>query len=512
MINTIAVKRIASVLSVSAAKVKTVWEPLKRIFFFSPADNVIAPAKNVSVSIERGSLAVASGSRLLSRVRIKGFRRYPLEGYPTPEGLASSVVLALSQLGASKKDITLGIPKSWAVIKIAEFPPAVKDAIQNVVSYELDRLTPFSAEDALYDFKILSENGEKLVLLVAAVKADMVTPYIDSLREKGCSVTKVTTNLTGIGTLCSFLNKSADSLFVKINESEYEGAAFSGGMMTGAFTGILGAGDEESGVDAVIKGMEPLLEKAKEQGKSSHVIAALKSGSPTFREMLKQRVGAHFKILDETDISLGLRRTKEIPYEAVGVVLESLWPRAKGLNLLKRGYEEKAKTPVALSIVLVAAIVTLWVLSILAPVRTEEERLREMQRQVSMRMEEVKKVEALKKEIGALDEEILTITNFKEGRPMALNIVKELTEILPKTAWLSRVRITETGVEIEGYASSATELLPKLETSKYFKKAEFGSPTFRDARLNAERFNIRMEIERVMKVTEEKEKPKVEKK
>ncbi|MCL4492456.1 MAG: PilN domain-containing protein, partial [Nitrospirae bacterium] len=59
-----------------------------------------------------------------------------------------------------------------------------------------------------------------------------------------------------------------------------------------------------------------------------------------------------------------------------------------------------------------------------------------------------------------------------------------------------RVRITGSTVEIEGYASSATELLPRLEASKVFRKAEFTSPTFRDARMNSDRFNIKMEIKR----------------
>jgi Fimbrial assembly protein (PilN) len=67
--------------------------------------------------------------------------------------------------------------------------------------------------------------------------------------------------------------------------------------------------------------------------------------------------------------------------------------------------------------------------------------------------------------------------------------------ILPKTAWVSRVRVTATSVDIEGYAVTATELIPKLEASKYFAKVEFASTTVRDPRMNADRFNIKMEIE-----------------
>lgn len=38
----------------------------------------------------------------------------------------------------------------------------------------------------------------------------------------------------------------------------------------------------------------------------------------------------------------------------------------------------------------------------------------------------------------------------------------------------------------------------------YFKKAEFSSPTFRDTRMNADRFNIKMEIEGVKEIQKEK--------
>jgi Tfp pilus assembly protein PilN len=82
---------------------------------------------------------------------------------------------------------------------------------------------------------------------------------------------------------------------------------------------------------------------------------------------------------------------------------------------------------------------------------------------------------------------------------MALNIIRELTVILPKNAWLTRVRITGSTVNIEGYAASATGLMPKLEASSYFKKAEFASPTYRDTRMNADRFNIKVEIEGIKK-------------
>jgi general secretion pathway protein L len=144
----------------------------------------------------------------------------------------------------------------------------------------------------------------------------------------------------------------------------------------------------------------------------------------------------------------------------------------------------------------------MWTLYIIAPLKIEEKRVIEIDRQIALRKDEIKKIVALKKEIEAVKTELSAISDFKQGKPMALNILKELTAILPKNTWLSRVRITETTVELEGYSASATGILSKLEASSYFKKVEFASPTFRDARMNADRFNIKMEIEGFTKETQ----------
>jgi Tfp pilus assembly protein PilN len=211
------------------------------------------------------------------------------------------------------------------------------------------------------------------------------------------------------------------------------------------------------------------------------------------------------RMINEMNLKLRLPRNKqEVSYTAVGGALESLWPKAKGFNLLSRGHHEKPKTPVALTVILMLVLAILGILYLLSPLKVGEKRLKEIDRQIALRKDDVRKVESLKKEIDSMKDEVSVITGFKGNKPMDLDILKELTSILPKTSWLTRVRITETAVEIEGYAASATELLPKLEASKYFQKAEFSSPTFRDPRMNSDRFIIKMEIEGVKKTEGEK--------
>ncbi len=502
MNGTTVISKLSSIASGYSAVLKRMAEPLRLLLSFSLADDSIYPAKVVSASLEKGSLSVVYGTRLLSRLKIHGSREYSFEEgkYPQPEVFASSISLAMNDLGAAKTDLSLNIPKAWVIIKTAEFPVTVKENLANVISYELDRITPFTAEDAFYDFMILGEDEGKLSILVIAAKADPIKSYIDALKEKGIAVGRLTVNLSCFETLCRYIEGKKNKVFIDVGKEGYEGALFMNGSITNAFAGNFSGTDEKSNVGMLTAEILPLVDILKNHGGTPQIMVYFRDASPSLRELLKEQIAQPLRILNETDIRIahsGL--DKNVSYSSIGGVLESLWPNANKLNLLNKGRHARLKTPKGLTIILLLLILGMWLFYIVSPLRIEAKRLQEIDRQILMRKEEVKKVEALKKEVESLSGEISAINDFKGNRRMALNILKELTTILPKNTWLSRVRITETNVDLEGYATSATGLLPKLETSSYFKKAEFGSPTFRDTRMNADRFNIKMEIEGVVK-------------
>jgi general secretion pathway protein L len=192
---------------------------------------------------------------------------------------------------------------------------------------------------------------------------------------------------------------------------------------------------------------------------------------------------------------LNMEDTNEIPPAALGGILESLWPGASVMNLLDRGTHTPPKMPVAVTVVLLLIITGLVIFWLVSPLQIEEKRIAAIDWEIASRKEEVKKIEAIQKDMEGVQKELSTISGFKTSRPVVLNLLKEITKSLPKNTWLSRIRITEITIDIEGYAASATEVVPKLEASPYFRKVEFASPTFRDTRMSADRFVIKMEIE-----------------
>jgi Tfp pilus assembly protein PilN len=500
MTTSAAIERLSAWASASSARLRRMGKPAWKILTLSLGDDEISWKRTVAVSLEKGGLSIADGQRFLSRIRIRGLRNYPVEEgkYATPENVANSVSLALGVFKARRAEICLGIPKAWSIFHVVELPASVRENLPNVISYELDRLTPFSRDEAYYDFRILEENPEKVRVSVAAVKSDVVDPYLSALRAKGIRVNRVFINLTGMAALLGYSGQGEDSVYLDVDESGFEGALIRNSDLSSVLAGRLEGNDEESIIGKALQEITPFIDHLRKEGKPPRIIFHLRGRLRDRGYPILERLATFpYKVLGDMDLKLEFPgRIVGIPYSALGCALISLRPNAAGMNLLSKGQRREAGRPVAVTAVLGLSVLCAWMIFMVSPIWVEGRRLEELDRQISLRKDEMWKVEAIRKEIDGMSKEIAVINNLKTGSPLVIDIMKELTATLPKNVWLARVRITDKNVDVEGYAAgSASELLPKLEASKYLKKVEFSSPTFRDARMNADRFVIKMEIE-----------------
>lgn len=493
------ISKVKSLASKAADQTARLGRSFWRILSLSLADNRVAPGQCLSVVLETGRVSVIYVSRFLSRMKIKGIRYYPYEEgkVPTPENLASAVSLAVNDFKVPRAQVTLVIPKAWAIMKTAEFPITVKDSLSAVISYELDRLTPLNTDGAFYDFRIIGEDDKSLKILLAAMNSDILQPYVTSLKEIKIPVRRVTVSTSAFGTLGHYVQQRGITIFIVVHAGGYEGGLVRNGRLQMSLAENFTSGDEQSRERMIAAAINPLIAMIRKDGESPHVIVDHPTSEPWYSR-LRDVIDVPVRFVREID--LGLRylnnvNSQEVPYAALGGALESLWTGAAGMNLMDKGFHKSSRTPMALSIGILSILIALGMFWMLFPLQIEERKLEVIDREIGARKNEVKKVEALKKDVENVEKEILAIRTFKTSRPMVLILLKEMTRIMPKSAWLSRVRITESAIEIEGYAASATELLPKLEASEHFKKVDFVSPTIRDTRLKADRFSIKMDIE-----------------
>jgi general secretion pathway protein L len=111
-------------------------------------------------------------------------------------------------------------------------------------------------------------------------------------------------------------------------------------------------------------------------------------------------------------------------------------------------------------------------------------------------------LEALKKqtvELEAIDlqqEKLkisLSIFQIIENKyPQKLPILKELSNLLPKNTWLTGMKIKGNRLEIKGFSTSASELVPILEESPMLEKVAFSGAIIKEG--PREKFSIHLFI------------------
>lgn len=187
---------------------------------------------------------------------------------------------------------------------------------------------------------------------------------------------------------------------------------------------------------------------------------------------------------------------------------EALRADSNSPNLLNNGLRRASKFPVAGTALLACVLIGALAYKINSPVGAEKEKIDALNRQITIEKTRVGGTERDLKEIGLLNGDLAAIDDFNLDRPVAIRTVKALTAIIPKSAWLTGLKLSGDSVQIEGYAQSATGLVPRLEKSGYFKKAEFASPTTRDPKTKTDHFIIKAELNKIALVQNTgKEKP-----
>lgn len=460
---------------------------------FSLADNFFSIAKVVCISIESNGIYLVFGTKIFRKISIKYFKKYSLEEDKalTPEYLAAIVSKALNEMGVVKASFILSIPRSWTIVQVAEFPITVKENLANVISYELDRLTPLTPENACYDYKIINESPEKISVLLTVAKADRINPLLESLRSKNVKIEKLSISAFVIRNLIKDTYNSKSSIFISVNDNAYECGAIINDFTVRSISGTIKSLDD-SQINQIIRETFPLMDIQTKSGKPAKIII---NADEKYYKIFSEKLSPLPVFSLARDNKLGLPKgNKDISPFALGCFLETVTADQNGFNLLAEKNGKQKKTTFIATLVLVGVILLIGAFYVLSPIVIEQKNIEQIDARISSLKPEMKKIEALKKEMETISSDIKTINNFKKHSILTIDVLKEITTILPAKAWLTRVRVTDNSVEIEGYATSATAIIPKLENSKYFQKAEFASPTFRDPRQNNERFVIKMEL------------------
>jgi len=118
---------------------------------------------------------------------------------PLPVGESNKVELA----GGAKETVLL-LDADKVLVKSMTLPVEAEENLREVLSFEMDRRTPFSADHVYYDFTVTSRDSDRKTLTLDLVVAPrkIVDGLLDDLVDSGLHVDTLTTwNSGGTGTL-----------------------------------------------------------------------------------------------------------------------------------------------------------------------------------------------------------------------------------------------------------------------------------------------------------------------
>jgi Tfp pilus assembly protein PilN len=85
------------------------------------------------------------------------------------------------------------------------------------------------------------------------------------------------------------------------------------------------------------------------------------------------------------------------------------------------------------------------------------------------------------------------IAQEAQNQPLVLEMLHELTQVLPRNVWLDSFVFARDQVRIQGQADSATSVIEALENSPLFRAVSFESPVTKSGKRDV--FQVSAELE-----------------
>ena len=180
-----------------------------------------------------------------------------------------------------------------------------------------------------------------------------------------------------------------------------------------------------------------------------------------------------------TSLGLGLKELKKQNIET-NLLPQNLRPKRKKVNL---------KVTLALAAT-VALLVVGWFVN---GIFYTNKALSTLNEQLSEIKDEFASLEKIDLEYEALKNYVNILSTISKQYPDKLPVLDELTQSLPRSTWLTHLKVKKGEVEIKGYSPAASNLIPILEKSKTFKETGFAGTIISESA--GEKFTIHANLE-----------------
>jgi len=514
--------------------------------------------QSIGIVFKQKEMCLVSLREGLSKVYLDGYNIVPfldLKEEDKESAILSNLERFLKTRKSARDNIFIALPRDTALIRFINLPIAVEENLRQSIEYELDRHTPFSADEAYFDYHVIKRIPESglLYIMLVTIKKDQLDYYIQLLKKikiKPRNIEITTTALLNAfqdsispeeklidlnwlkknKTLKEKYLKSLIKKYPKIaeffkeqpeekkhpsmgilveylNDDKYELNLIDKNTLY--YSKVFHTAKEVSEKhfqEIYDKGLESTLHLPfdKDSKKETEFILSGRKMEKGYTENAPENIKGFFSIINKFGItpasnSAGVNEVV-LPLLSVpiGLALKGLKNVALDVNLVPLNQRlKKKRSKKKLVISAIPFIILILIAALISNNINKAERYEAaLDKELKGYKLKAKNIDRLQSEISKIEQSSSTIKNIKESSISKLTFLEELTLLMPMDGWLSdfSYKVSDNKIKLSGYAVSASKLIPIFEESKLFENVKFTSPITQDKRSGKEKFRIEMTV------------------
>jgi general secretion pathway protein L len=451
----------------------------------------------VGIYIGPHEMALASVSKRFLQVSLKDAATYPLPPADQPTerraAVAAAVAAFVREHQVDTRRAFLALSRSEAAFSRALLPAAARENLAQVLEYEIENLVPFEREQIYYDYSSRDRGEERIEVLLMCIPRETVRVHLEALEDALVRPRGIVLASTAIADFLAFCRGDAAGplgLVIALPDAT-EVAFLNGGQLVQSqlvprgrrdVPGVLAQSVERQLIDERLDPDAVPLYRWELGNGAGPGTAQLGDGN--LPDLARGRLEAPLAFFDGVEPAV-------LP--ALGAALDAVREGTLRINLLPEEGRRGSDDGMSLTTILLVGLTALLAVVAGVSVLVKDTLLhRQVQAQVAAVQPEVAEVKKLQNEVADLQRQ-LDILNDGQGARVT-SLLKELTELIPPTAYLTTVSMRGRRVTIDGQADMASDLIAALDKSKTFRNVTFSSPTTKAG--DKERFSIVAELAR----------------
>ncbi|MBN1571091.1 MAG: PilN domain-containing protein [Acidobacteria bacterium] len=459
---------------------------------------------SVGIELRGEDMLISSLQGYFSKGTFTHFRRIANYRNRVLEDLRMEVNQFFREAGLGRDNVILGIPRKDIVLRHLDLPSGVADNLRQVVYYQVQSFEPTEEDKFYFDYTLLngSASAKKLSVQLVMVRQSTLDGYLQILRGIGIRPVAVLGSSMGLANL--FLQdrkpeKDSTHILADLGPSSLELLALHHGGI--AYSREVPRESDQSWKDLILREVDEALSKMRlaPEGTLEQIVLAGEASQSAYPEikaeiqdceLLKNVIPGEISEqnrshVQEAAASLGLAYSGMVRHPAIRI---NLLPAALRIRQTRWAYVPAA----ILSLAIVAFLIALGVHKIVQ----NRKLIHELDRQIQSLTVPVQKVQTLRKQSETMEKRSQSVEALLRSRDMNLEILRELTTILPPDTYLTTYSNRGGTIQIGGQSGSAYDLVSKLEKSPFLKDVVQKGSIFKDAASGKDRFSFEMKLEK----------------